>query len=158
LLTFFTSICVGGLCSHSYISTVILAGLFVSSSSLAAGALLTVQSGKGHRMKRNLFFCVFIGFFLYAGIFFMMWQLLGDHHSLSYREFFVLAWLFSYLPFTFYFPYALILYVLPELEDPDDFILAAIQLVIEIVPLSLRVALHWKQIHLDLKVVMPGQF
>lgn len=156
MLTFFTSIFLGGLCSHSYITTVILGGLFVASSSLAVGSLITVSSGKAHRMKKNLALCVLLGFLVFVGIFVMVWQLLGDHHSLTYREFFILAWIISYLPFTLYFPFALILYVIPELEDPDDFILATIELVINFVPLFLKVVLHWREVHLDLKVYLPG--
>ena len=156
MLTFFTSIFIGGLCSHSYISTVILGGLFVSTSSLAVGSLITVSSGKAHRMKKNLKFCTFVGFCVYVGIFVMVWQLLGKEHSLTYREFFILAWIISYLPFTLYFPYALILYIIPELEDPEDFILATIELVINFVPLFLKVILHWREVHLDLKVYLPG--
>ena len=42
----------GGLCAHSFISTVILSGLFVATFSLAVGANLTLASGKSRRLKQ----------------------------------------------------------------------------------------------------------
>ena len=105
----------GGLCSHTYITAVFLAGIFVSTSSHAVAAGYTWMSGKSRRLKRNTKIFVLIGFGLYIGLFVILWDFLDKTHNLTYREFFFWAWIGSYLPFSFYFPYALVLYVLPEL-------------------------------------------
>ena len=107
----------GGLCAHSFISAVFLAGLFVSTSSHAIAAGYTWVSGKSRRLKNNVHRFVIIGFILYIGIFVLLWDYLDHSHSLTYREFFFWAWIGSYLPFSYYFPYALVLFVLPEQAD-----------------------------------------
>ena len=108
---------VGGLCAHSFISSVILAGLFVSTTSQAAAACYTWISGKSRRLKSHTRFFVLLGFGIYIGLFVLVWNLLDSRYSLTQRQFLILAWLCTYLPLSFYFPYALVLYVLPELDD-----------------------------------------
>ena len=135
----------GGLCAHSFISAVFLAGLFVSTASQAAAAGYTWFLGKSRRLKRNTNIFILLGFGIYIGIFVLLWDFLDKTHSLTYREFFFWAWMISYLPFSFYFPYALILFVLPEQQDQSDYILSAIKLWTEFLDLVPRVAIHWKE-------------
>ena len=111
------AIFLGGLCSHSFISSIFLAGLCVSTSSHAIAAGYTWMTGKSRRLKKNTHFFILIGFGIYIGVFVLLWDFLDKSHNLTYREFFIWAWICSYLPFSYYFPYALILFVLPELED-----------------------------------------
>ena len=141
----------GGLCAHSFISSIILGGLCVSTSSHAIAASYTWISGKSRRLKRNTHFFILIGLGIYIGIFVLLWDFLDDSHSLTYREFFFWAWLGTYLPFSFYFPHALVLFVLPELEDSNDFILAALTLWLHFPTLAFRVAAHWKEKAFDMK-------
>ena len=141
----------GGLMSHSFISAIFLAGLFVSTSSHAIAAGYTWMTGKSRRLKSNTHFFVLIGFGIYIGLFVLLWDFLDKTHNLTYREFFFWAWIGSYLPFSYYFPYALVLFVLPELEDQSDTILAAMNLWYHFPSLLFRVATHWKDKAFDLK-------
>ena len=136
---------VGGMCAHSFLSAIFLAGIFVSTVSQALAAAYTWRSNKSRRLKKNTHLFVLIGFGIYVGIFVLFWDFLDKTHSLTYREFFFWAWIVGYLPFSFYFPYALVLFVLPELEDSSDFILAAINLWMNFPELALRVATKWKE-------------
>ena len=55
------------------------------------------------------------------------WNSLQEMHLWKY-ELLIAVWLLAYLPFAFYFPYALILFVVPNLDDPEDVIMAAVSL------------------------------
>ena len=68
------------------------------------------------------------------------------------------VWLFAYLPFAFYFPYALILFVIPSLDDPDDVIMAAITLWARFAYLSVKCIKHLSKIsHSELNLE-PHEF
>ena len=85
LLIFAQALFLGGLCSHSYISTLVLAGLALSTGTVAAAAIWTTSTNKGRRLKRNLFRFAILGFLGYIAVFFFVWQFLTDKHSFSYR-------------------------------------------------------------------------
>ena len=158
VLTIAQAMFVGGLCSHSFISAVFLAGIFVSTSSHAFAAGYTWVSGKSRRLKTNVHRFVIIGFIIYIGIFVLLWDYLDHSHSLTYREFFFWAWIGSYLPFSYYFPYALVLFVLPEQADKSDVILAVLDLWLKFPSLLFRVATHWKEKAFDMKVHHEYEF
>ena len=94
---------------------------------------------------------VLLGFGIYIGLFVIFWDFLDSKHDLTYREFLFWAWIITYLPLSFYFPYALVLFVLPELEDPEDWILAIIKLWLYFPVLLPRVVVHWKDKAYDMK-------
>ena len=129
----------GGLCSHSYISIVVLGGICLALSSLTVGAALASITGKSRKLKKFLFWCIWIGFAAYVVIFVVVQRLMDSSYSFTYREVIFWSWVISYAPFTFYFPYALVLFVLPEQEDPDDFIQASITVWTHCVVLFFRV-------------------
>ena len=139
----------GGACSHSYITTVLLTGIAVATCTLTAAAIFVYMTGKSKRLKRTVNIFVLIGFACYVGIFVLLWNLLGSEHTLTFRQFFVIAWCIAYLPFAYYLAYATVLFVVPELEDPDDFIMASIELKLYFAPNFMRVLWHWRQIYRD---------
>jgi len=105
-----------------------------------------------------MIFCGVIGLITYVLIFKVLWDLSSNEKTMTYRAIFVLIWLLADIPFSFYFPYALICYVIPEMDDPEDFIKAAMTLVTSFPSLFIRVVLHWRTIQLSDKVGEPGQF
>lgn len=153
-----TAVALGGLASHSYLMACALAGLCVATTSMAIAAAVTSASGKSRRLKSNMFFCGLVGLFTYFAIFLLLWKMLGSEKNTTYRAIFVLVWLIADLPFAFYFPYALVLYVLPEQEDPEDFVLASMTVWTSFPSLLLKVIMHWREVSISDKISQPGQF
>ena len=135
----------GGLCSHAYIATVGLAGVMMAAGSSCVGAAITSALGKSRRLKKNIFVCIFLGFLIYISVFVWGWNVIEDTKLWRY-ELLCAVWLLAYLPFAFYFPYALILFVIPELDDPDDVIMAAITLWSRFAFLAHECIEHFKKI------------
>ena len=135
----------GGLCSHAYIATVGLAGVMMAAGSSCVGAAITSALGKSRRLKKNIFVCIFLGFLIYISVFVWGWNVIEDTKLWRY-EVLCAVWLLAYLPFAFYFPYALILFVIPQLDDPDDVIMAAISLWSRFAFLAHECIEHFKKI------------
>ena len=134
-----------------------LAGICIATYMLTAGSIVTLVSGKSKRLKRNLQFFVGIGFLVYVGIFFVLWNLIRLH-GFTFRQFFVITWCLSYLPFAFYLAYATILFVVPELEDQDDYIQASIELKTHFLSNFGKVAWHWRKQYYEQPEVGPAKF
>ena len=99
----------------------------MAAGSSCVGAAITSAAGKSRRLKSVIHVCIFLGFLIYISVFVWGWNVIEDNYLWRY-EALIAVWLLAYLPFAFYFPYALILFVIPELDDPDDVIMAAITL------------------------------
>ena len=99
----------------------------MAAGSSCVGAAITSASGKSRRLKKTIYICIFLGFLIYISVFVWGWNVIEDTRLWRY-ELLCAVWLIAYLPFAFYFPYALILFVIPQLDDPDDVIMAAITL------------------------------
>mmetsp|Transcript_16033 Transcript_16033/g.20288 ORF Transcript_16033/g.20288 Transcript_16033/m.20288 type:complete len:270 (-) Transcript_16033:192-1001(-) len=152
-----TACSLGGLASHSFLMANALAGLCVATSSVAIAAAITSATNKSRRLKQHIVFCSLIGLAAYAAIFLLLWKMLGNEKETTYRAIFVLIWLLADIPFALYFPYALVLYVLPEQEDPEDFVKASMTLWTNFPILFLRTLFHWRTNDLSDKVTgQPG--
>ena len=125
---------------------------------MAVAAAMTSAMNKSRRLRSNMFLCGVIGLIIYILIFKVLWDLGSSERHLTYRAAFVLIWMLADIPFSFYFPYALICYVIPEQDEPEDFIKAGITLWTNFPRLFMRVVLHWREIQISEKVAQPGQF
>ena len=158
LVCLVTACSLGGLCSHSYLSACALAGLCVATTSMAVAAAITSATGKSRRLKYNMFLCGLLGLAAYFAIFLLLWKMLGNERHWTFRFVFVLIWLLADLPFSFYFPYAMVMYVLPEQEDAEDFVLASMTIWTSFPSLFLKVIFHWREVSMSEKLAQPGQF
>lgn len=148
----------GGICAYSYLGVCALSGLCIATTSMGIAAAMTSAGNKSRLLRRNMWICGIIGLAVYIAIFKVLWDMFSHEKEMTYRAIFVIIWCLCDLPFSMYFPYALILYVIPEQDDPEDFIQASMKVWTEFPWLVIKVILHWREVVLSDKVTNAGSF